>query len=194
MDISYHSSGEIASGFDTGKVSEMQKHPKSLEAFADLKYQDSLLSWVISVDNIIIDNLVQNLSDKLLILHWDQALLSSSHQPDDTLLRSYGSSVAGEVLGPKGYVPKNEDRLHKLIPLHLSPGQKANVDFNPKLTELFNSGRLFGVRYEPGKTTLIESGIGNWLLIKLPVDWGGQPLTMHIKLTALDAKARISYF
>lgn len=194
LEIGYVSADERELAIAAEPVVELANKPGPRVAFNYLQYRDSLLSWDISVGTLKIGSQISNLSDKRLVFRWDKALLSSSQQAADIPLRSYHSSVGGQILGPKGYVPKSDDRLHALVPLRLEPGQRANVSFGARYAELFHSGNLFGARFDHGSTSLHETGVGEWLLIKLPIEHGDERLMMHIKLTAREAKARISYY
>jgi hypothetical protein len=194
IEVFYRTSSERELALAAEQAVELVNSPGPLVAFNYMQHCDQVLCWTTSVSTVLITNRIENISKKPLVLKWDEALLSSSQQHADIPLRSYTSSVAGELLGPKGFVGRSADRRHALVPLHLQPGQESSVSFGADFAKIFRSGRLFGVRYDPRSTRLHESGVGEWLLIKLPIEHGEERLLMHIKLTAHDAKARISHF
>lgn len=191
LDVSYLDADGSTVNTKPTAIVEVPLDTSRLGAFPDTEYRDRLLSWVMTVDSTTIAvNRISNQSGQPLTLRWDEAHISSSQHAGDTQLLSYHSIVGGQLGGPRRFVPGTDDRLHALAPLHLAPGQVSRVAFGARYDKLFDSGRLFGVRYESGSTHLQEAGIGEWLLIKLPVEHGEDRYLMHIKLTALDAEAR----
>ena len=62
------------------------------------------------------------------------------------------------------------------------------------LRELFPSGKMFNVRWPEGEPRLLDQGIGNWLRIALPVEYGGKRESMEVMLTVADSKARVSHY
>lgn len=156
---------------------ESSRLPARLSLFPLLHYRDNLLSWDIDVrSHNIAFYYLENQSAQPLTIYWDQALVSSSQHPADRHLTSavrYNAS-------------------HEL-PQLIEPGVVTFARLHLNYERLFKSERLFDVQYTEEKTRLDKTGVGEWLLIKLPIDSGEQRLIMQIKLAALDAKARLAY-
>jgi hypothetical protein len=63
-----------------------------------------------------------------------------------------------------------------------------------ELALLFPTGRMFNVRWPDYETTSAGKGIGNWIRIKLPVEYDGRREELDLTLTVLDSAMRISHF
>ncbi len=151
--------------------------PARLSPFPLVHYQDPLLSFDIDVrSNSIALYYLQNRSAQPLRVRWDQALVSSSQQPKVQPLTSVFQYQAS----------------HELSQL-LAPGVVTFARIYLDAHQLYNSGRLFDTQYEEETTRLSKSGVGEWLLLQLPIESGTQRWMMQLKLTAADAKGRLTY-
>ena len=165
----------------SAQLTESARVPTRLSPYPLVNYRDGLLSYHISVSTHgITFYYLENLSAKPLTIYWDQAQASSGQYPAPRPLHSVFSMT--------------DYRGNQLVPQLLEQGIETYARINVIYGELFESGRLFDVQFVDGKTRLDKTGVGEWLLIKLPIDLGDERLMLHIKLTALDASARISYF
>lgn len=184
LDVSYSDvDGQPLAG-SPAQVTESDRGPARLSPYPLLHYRDSMLSWYLSVSTYgITFSYLENLSALPLTIHWDQALATSSQHLEALPLRA-------SLLMPNY-------RGNRLAPQLVIPGGEpvgARIGLHYYGNELFESRWLFDVQFADRKTRLDKTGVGEWLLLTLPIDFGDERLMMHIKLTALDASARISYF
>jgi hypothetical protein len=64
----------------------------------------------------------------------------------------------------------------------------------PELAPLFPTAKMFNVSWVDDQPQLVETGVGNWIALSLPVEVGQRREIMDVKLTALDSRARISNY
>lgn len=151
--------------------------PARLSPFPLLHYQDRLLSFDIDVrSHSIALYYLENRSAQPLRVRWDQALVSSSQRPQTQPLPSVFQYQASHELSQQ-----------------LAPGVVTFSRIYLDAHQLFNSGRLFDTQYEEEKTRLSKSGVGEWLLLQLPIESGTQRWMMQIKLIPEDAQGRLTY-
>ncbi len=155
------------------------KDETRLSPFPPIRYQDTLLSCDIEADNIAIHYLLTNLTAEAMTIDWGHAVVTSSQQPAERALTAAFFQLSQRPLPPQQ---------------QLAPGAALFSALSLRYGELFQSGRLFDVQYVQHETHLYNSGVGEWLLIKLPIQIGDKRLIKYIKLTAIDAKARLSHY
>lgn len=165
---------------DTAPVSiTTLKDETRLSPFPPIRYQDQLLSCDIEADNIAIHYLLTNLTAEPMTIDWEHAVVTSSQQPAERALTAAFFQLSQRPLPPQQ---------------QLVPGAAQFTALSLRYGELFQSGRLFDVQYVQHETHLYNSGVGEWFLIKLPIQIGDKRLIKNIKLTAIDAKARLSHY
>jgi hypothetical protein len=138
---------------------------------------------------------VLNKTSSELCFRFDQALMASSDNPIDQPFRVTGLhhtifsqlSVMGYGTGKQRPQPFTPPKLCFL------PGRNASFSFSPVLPSLYSNATMFNVSWLDKKPELVERGIGNFFLFKVPIESTAGVELVEVKLTALDSKVHIRY-
>ena len=172
-----------------GEVITLPKTGPSI-SFPSKQYRGAELEWSFSG----LPGAVANRTDQVLCLQYDRVELASTDHRDPIPLSVY-SWVVGR--GGKLTLTGKGKAFPPFIPpaLCLQPHEEAFVSFHAEMRDLFPSGRMFNAS-EPrgGDLAMADKGIGNWITMRLPYTVGEKRRVMDVKLTALDSKARTSYY
>ena len=163
--------------------------------FPTVTYRSPLLEWQIGVGTFGLGGIVANLSDTSICFRLDQAKLASNFQTADAPLRVF--SLVHTVTGKRTAFGSTDPRVHTdFTPpaVCVAPRKSGSISVGPDLSNLFPMRTMFNVSWPAGEPTLTERGIGNWLKVSLPVEYGDVSETLELKLTSKDAKARISHY
>ena len=77
--------------------------------------------------------------------------------------------------------------------LCFAEGELTGFGFVVDMAELFPSGNMFNIKSEGKETKLLDRGIGNWLKIRVPIEYEGKREELEITFTATDSAARRAY-
>lgn len=178
-----------------GDITTLPRPEGLLSPFSATHYETQTLAWTFGTGTYGFGGDVTNRADTPLCLHFDEARLASNLHPSEIPLSV--SSVAHTITGKwKVLGSTDPKKLRYFAPpsLCLAQQKSAHITLGPDLSALFPNLTMFNVKWPKGEPHLTERGIGNWLKIVLPIEYGGKRETLEVRLTATDSKARISHY
>lgn len=177
-----------------GEIVKQNHNPKSISPFANTVYDGALFEWRFLADPKSIGYLIRSKVPGALCFRFDQARLTSNLQPNEIPMRvnfvfhSPPSKPFVPVSNPPG-----ERSMFVPPPLCFAQGELTGIGLAVDMVELFPSGNMFDITWEEKSTNLITSGIGNWLKIRVPIEYQGKQEEVEITLTATSSAARWAY-
>ena len=170
-------------------------HPQGPSPFPNLGYEGKLFEWLIVASPGSFGYMIRNKVSGPLCFRFDEALLTSNMQPKEIPMRVYSARL-GPISKPTLLIPykgKGSDRLVSAPPMCFMEKQD-HFSLGLHLDELFPSGNTFNIRVSGNDTTLLDRGIGNWLKIRVPIEYQGKREELEITLTAKDSVGVLSYW
>jgi len=161
-------------------------------AFDWARYQDADIDWTFGG----LGGGILNRAADEQCLRYDQARVASSMHEESAPLAVYYWSVFRDGQWSRiGTTAPGDQRPFKPPALCLKPAEEVILMLKADIHELFPNGRMFNTSPPEGDALAIrEKGSGNWIRMQLPVDIGKRRRTMDVRITAVDAKARVSYY
>ncbi len=179
----------MASRAETVPLIQLKTPPRRASPFHDLGYEGQMLAAEMVIDTVALEAQFTNRSGAALQLRFDQATMSSTQQPQELALLSWGGVVKGALV-----VQPSKHALVKALPMTLQPGERAHVSLSPSYAGLYPSRRLFGIRFADKQAALLEDGVGNTLRLRIPFEQDGKRYSLVFDLTARQARVRTAYF
>jgi hypothetical protein len=164
-------------------------------AFPALHYKGNAFEWAISASAFGLGGTVSNFAATPLCFRLDQAMLSSNFHSSETPLRV--ATVFHMIYGTPNRTGSNRPTDRKLFvpqPLCFLSEKPTSFSFWPELSELFPSDKMFNVRWPEGEPQLTERGVGNWIKLRLPIEYDGKLETLEVTLTVNDSRARVAHY
>jgi hypothetical protein len=177
-----------------GEIVKQTRHPRSTSPFANTVYDGALFEWRFLADPKSIGYSIRSKVPGALCFRFDQARLTSNLQPNEIPMRVNSmrydspSKPFVPVKNPPGERPMFTPPL-----LCFAQGELTGIGFVVDMAELFPSGNMFNIRWEERNTNLIDRGIGNWLKIRVPIEYEGKREELEITLTATNSAAWLAY-
>ena len=84
--------------------------------------------------------------------------------------------------------------VHLPSPLCFAPNAATSFVVWPVLRELYPNAHMFNVQWPERRPELTETGVGQWFRITLPIESGETRETIELTLTAMNSRARVSYY
>ncbi len=177
-----------------GDIVDLPLDPRRLSPLPDTRYRGNVFEWVIESSGGFLTGLIRSQRSGPVCFLFDEAQVSSNWQKDEIPLRVFTafhfSDNKVRILrqnkpgGKETFVP----------PKLCFPAEKAErFIMSAETSALFPEGRHFNIRTRGSETTLIDKGIGNWIKLRVPIEYEGQREELEVTQTIKDSKARISY-
>ena len=175
-----------------GEVREIERPPKISIAFDSHEYRDADIEWTVGG----LGGTFVNRAPEVQCLRYDQARISSNMHPEPVALNVFFWALHRDGrLQTIGSTAPKEQVYFTPPSLCLRPGEKVFLMAWTNVGTLFPNGRRFNTSEPEGEQLFIaDKGVGNWVRMQLPVEIGQRRRTIDMKQTALDAKARVSYY
>lgn len=202
VDFSYDAS--IGGVDEAGKPWQAAPHqlrllPRSsrqLSPFTSVEYLGERFHWTFGTGTDGIGGKISNVSDLRICFNFNEASISSNLRPDPVPLRVF--SVVTMLDGGKwsrlGSTRPEQRETFAAPPLCLAAGQKAELHMGPNLQDVFPNKTLFNVRWADGEPRLVDTGVGNWLRVAMPIEVDGRRESIWFVLTAKESSARLSAY
>lgn len=169
-----------------------KRHPKAASPYPNIHYNSSLFEWIIGASPGTVGYFFKSNLNSPVCFRFDQATLTSNFKSTPTPL-SITWTRYGEV---GGVVTVERSSIYATRPM---PSQCANADkgtsfdFVADYTQLFPSGQIFNINQQGKNRDYTEHGAGNWLKMRLPIEYDGKREMMEVTFTAINSVARYSY-
>lgn len=167
--------------------------PFSTESvFPRVQYEHKAFVWDILLGESSFNGTIRSKIASEVCLRFDQARLSSSSQSSEVPLRVFtglkGPANKMLVMGALGH-----DKSKSVAPPRLcfTALQTDFFWFKPDLSELFPNQRMFNSISAQNTVDPLQRGIGNWLVITVPIEYQGKREELQLKLTATDSRAKL---
>ena len=177
-----------------GEIAKQTRHPQSTSPFANTVYEGPLFEWRFLAGTKSLGYVIRNKVAGPLCFRFDQARLTSNMQPKEIPMQV--NSVR-QSSPSKPFVPVRNQPGEK--PMFTPPslcfvqGELTAIGLVVDMAELFPSGNMFDIKWEGMDTRLLNRGIGNWLKIRVPIEYAGKREEVEITLTATNSAARWAY-
>lgn len=176
-----------------GTIVKQKRHTQSRSPFSNTVYDGELFEWRFLVDPTSLGYAIRSKVPGPLCFRFDQARLTSNLQPKEIPMQA---SAVQQSSPSKPFVPaKNPPGKRPMFtpqPLCFEQGELTVFGFVVDMAELFPSGNMFNIKWEGKETKLIDRGVGNWLKIRLPIEYQGKREELEITLTATDSVASLA--
>ena len=179
----------VAGRAETVALIKLKTAPPRLSPFHDLRYEGTALTAEFRIDTVAMNGQFTNRSATAMQLRFDQATMSSNLHPQEVPLLTWGGTVKRVLIRRP-----SKHALVNALPMALQPGEVGDFTLFPSYRSLYPSRRLFGAQFEDNKTALLESGAGNSLRLRIPVEQDGKRYSLVFELKARQARARRVYF
>lgn len=161
--------------------------PETLTPFPDAIFTGETLRINVSVSSLLWRFVIDNRADGPVVLDWRRATIATNHHPEPVALTARHIAISGEVAAyGKGVSPGAVTRQV------IGGGSRDYASFQPSFVGLTPSDHLFGLTLADERT-IAEAGVGNWVLLQVPVIVAGDETLYSLRVTARDAKSRVSY-
>jgi hypothetical protein len=177
------------------QIKVLPRSPALLSPFPAVQYEGHGLAWTFGTGTLGLGGGITNTGADRVCLRFDEATISSnlrtSMQP---LTVSHWSVIRDRKLEALGDTRREHIRYFAPPSLCIEPMEKVSVSFAPDLRDLFPTRKMFNVRWPDDSPILSSKGVGNWVRVALPVERARGRGRLEFQLTALDSKARVSYY
>lgn len=159
-------------------------------------YETESFTWSIATGARGFGGTFTSKTDKDLCFRFDQVMLISNFQRTPEPLKVWSMSwTHGKGYQNVGSTSPKNRTLHEPPKVCIDGFRKMRVSLGVFLDHLFPAHYMFDVHWVEGESQLVREGVGNWLLVRLPVDYSdGKREIVEAKLIASRAKGRKSYF
>ena len=167
---------------------------RSTALFPSTTFRSKLLDWRIGLSATSFGHYIKSNILGKLCLRFDEARISSNmyvgELPFKVTFAEHGSiQTPPDTTG----LPPQMRPAFSSPPMCFSEGEKTRLGFVIPITKLFPSGKLFNLSWEGNSTVLLNRGIGNWVRLRVPIEYEGKQQELEITFILKDAAARLIY-
>lgn len=173
----------------SAEIIRQPRHPQAASPFANVDYKGKVFEWKFGADPGSFGDSIHSKIAGPLCFRFDQARLTSNMQSKEIPLRVSSAWYDGRFIIRNNV---GENRFVDAPSLCFSEKVHA-VGLLPDLSQLFPSGKMFNIRSSGKDPNLLDRGVGNWIKIRVPIEYEGKREEIEVTLTAKDSKGRISY-
>ncbi len=172
---------------ESKKLAKAAHDPKRLSPFPVLIYDGNLFHAKLIINSDTFRGEFINTSAASIHIRFDEASVSSNvHKGEIALVASTATVKGAHVKGKNGM-------SLRMPAMRLAPGERGSVYAAPKCAGLFPTGRLFGVRFDDNAIALLDTGVGNSIRMRIPIDVDGKRVLAVFDFKATQANVRSSY-
>jgi len=195
--VDYSVDAQVAIHDESGRAVDggvVQRLPSPTHGFPVANFRGKDFEWSFGTGTLGIGGTISNATAEPLCMRFDEAKVHSNLHPTPIALSVYNFTVwrpRWEMIG------SNDPRTMRLFTppkFCLKPLENLHISMAPELAPLFPTARMFNVSWVDNQPQLVETGVGNWIGMSLPIEIGARREVMDIKLTATDSRARISNY
>ncbi|MBL8523262.1 MAG: hypothetical protein JNN20_06215 [Betaproteobacteria bacterium] len=168
---------------------------RSSSSFPLKQYDHPAFRWIVSMGAQTFGGSIRSKLDSPVCFRFDQARISSNMRQDDI---PFGVFDSFQIQAPQPPMPAYRvDRTKMKWPPGFCFAPISNAFdtfwFMPDLSLLFPNKRMFNVTWQEFEIEKMQRGKGNWLKLKVPVEYQGKREELEFTFTVIDAEARYVY-
>lgn len=168
--------------------------PRSVSLVQSTTFRSKLLDWRILMSPHSMGYFIKSNMPGKLCLRFDVARISSNMYDGELPFQvTFVEHGPGPIQRNTSGVAPEMKPAFSSPPLCFSEGENTKFGFILPVTKLFPSGKLFNLRWEGNSTLLLDRGVGNWVKLRVPIEYDGKREELEITLILKDAAARLIY-